>query len=189
MLDKKYWKIIFIAMVAAQLYFPLQMIWSSEKTISEGTEYKFKTVPVDPYDPFRGKYISLRYEIEREKFDIDSPVRRGQVLYALLDIDQDGYARVSKVSLDKPTDDGVDYIKVTSQTRANDQIVLRVPFDRFYMEESLALPAEEYVRSIRRDTTQNVYGLVRVLGDNAILTNIIINGEPIADVVRREMSK
>jgi len=184
MLDKKYWKIIFIIMAAAQLYFPLQLIWSSEQAIKEGTVYKFKTVPVDPFDPFRGKYIRLRFDVEREKFNFGSSVSRNREIYALLDKDAEGYASVSEVRLEKPDDD-IDYVKVTGRSVGNNQINIDLPFDRFYMEESLALPAEQYVRSRQRDSTEVVYGLVHVLDDQAVLSNIMVNDEPIADVVRR----
>jgi uncharacterized membrane-anchored protein len=51
--------------VIAQLYVPLQMMFNQEDIMKTGTEFKFQTAPIDPYDPFRGKYITLFFK-ERE---------------------------------------------------------------------------------------------------------------------------
>ena len=51
----------FILMVLAQLYVPASMIFQKERVITQGTAYKFRTAPIDPNDPFRGKYITLSF--------------------------------------------------------------------------------------------------------------------------------
>ena len=49
--------ILFIIVVCAQLFVPSQMIFQQEDVLKTGTAFKFKTQPVDPSDPFKGKYI------------------------------------------------------------------------------------------------------------------------------------
>ena len=53
---------VFVLVALMQLFVPANMIWSREKVLNEGKIYKFKTAPIDPNDPFRGKYISLNFE-------------------------------------------------------------------------------------------------------------------------------
>ena len=48
----------------AQIVVPAHMIYQQEDAIDTGVAYKFKTEPFDPSDPFRGKYITLNYEID-----------------------------------------------------------------------------------------------------------------------------
>ena len=55
--------IIFIVVGLVQLFVPANMILNEETILKSGTVYKFKTRPVDPNDPFKGKYINLNYQI------------------------------------------------------------------------------------------------------------------------------
>lgn len=54
---------VFVALVAAQALLPLALIGWNEQALASGTRVTLRTVPVDPVDPFRGRYVTLRYEI------------------------------------------------------------------------------------------------------------------------------
>jgi uncharacterized membrane-anchored protein len=56
-------RIAFAVLVAAQLVVPLALIGVNEVALATGTEVTLATTPVDPLDPFRGRYVELRYEI------------------------------------------------------------------------------------------------------------------------------
>ncbi|MFE3848617.1 GDYXXLXY domain-containing protein [Flavobacterium sp. LB3P45] len=47
------------------MFVPLQMIFNQENIINTGTKFKFQTVPLDPHDAFRGKYITLFVKEEK----------------------------------------------------------------------------------------------------------------------------
>ena len=42
----------FILMVLVQWAVPLRTVWKSQGTIENGKVFKFRTVPIDPNDPF-----------------------------------------------------------------------------------------------------------------------------------------
>ena len=46
---------VFILVALVQLFVPAKMILDREDILDMGKEYKFKTEPIDPNDPFRGK--------------------------------------------------------------------------------------------------------------------------------------
>jgi uncharacterized membrane-anchored protein len=56
-------RLAFFALVAAQLILPLGMIGANELALATGTKVTLATAPVDPLDPFRGRYVALDYEI------------------------------------------------------------------------------------------------------------------------------
>src|SRR5690554_461138 len=60
--NKKFLFIAFILVAIIQLAVPAKMIWDKENVLKSGKEFKFETAPVDPTDPFRGKYIALNYK-------------------------------------------------------------------------------------------------------------------------------
>lgn len=54
MTNKKTLLSVFILVAIVQLYVPAKMILDREDILDTGKEYKFKTEPIDPNDPFRG---------------------------------------------------------------------------------------------------------------------------------------
>ena len=58
-------RLLFVALVAAQAILPLTLIAWNEQALASGTHVTLKTAPVDPLDPFRGRYVTLSYEISR----------------------------------------------------------------------------------------------------------------------------
>ncbi|MBD3630845.1 GDYXXLXY domain-containing protein [Cyclobacterium sp.] len=59
MANKKIVLPVFVLIALLQLYLPAKMILDREDILHKGKEYKFKTQPIDPNDPFRGKFIAL----------------------------------------------------------------------------------------------------------------------------------
>lgn len=53
----------FVLVVALQLLLPLALIGWNEVALARGTEVTLRTVPVDPIDLVRGRYVTLRYPI------------------------------------------------------------------------------------------------------------------------------
>lgn len=58
-------KIWFVAAVALQIVILLVMIGMKWSTLTYGTKIMLKTLPVDPWDPLRGDYVILNYEISQ----------------------------------------------------------------------------------------------------------------------------
>lgn len=179
----------FVLMVAAQWYAPLSMVYDAEKVVDEGTEYKFKTAPVDPSDPFRGKYITLNFEAETyyPADTTEAHLPEQKEIYAVLTRDPAGYATVLQLLESRPPD-GLDYMTteiyyVYRNADTNEPVIsLNFPFTRFYMEESKASEAERLFWG--RDTTSVYWAKVSVHNGNTTLTDVMVNDRSIVDVVR-----
>ena len=103
-------------MVLAQLYVPTKMILDKEKIISEGTVFRFKTAPMDPTDPFRGKYVRLRFEDLSVDIDTSGNWSYNEKGYAILDTDDEGFVYAKKVSKVEPTETR-DYLQTEVRIR------------------------------------------------------------------------
>ena len=57
---KKILLFVLILVLTVQLFVPLYMIWERYDILKNGTEVKFKITMYDPYDAFRGRYVSIR---------------------------------------------------------------------------------------------------------------------------------
>lgn len=178
---------IFVALALVQLFVPAQMIWGREKVINEGVSYKFKTRPVDPNDPFRGKYIILNYELDAA-ITKDTLWNRNEDIYIKLSKDSLGFAVISAVSHSK-FEIPDDFVKAKVQWYdSNDhEVNFSFEFNRYYMEESKAYDAEQvYVKSLRDSLPENdTYAIVFVKDGEAVLTDVMVNEVSIKDYVEK----
>jgi uncharacterized membrane-anchored protein len=75
-------RLLFCALVAVQALVPLGLIGWNELALARGTEVTLRTVPVDPIDLFRGRYVTLNYEISR--VPVDPGTAEGETVYVRL---------------------------------------------------------------------------------------------------------
>ena len=75
-------RLAFLVAVAAQAVLPLGLIGWNELELARGTEVRLRTIPVDPLDPFRGRYVRLRYEIS--SLPVAGHAVRGATVYVPL---------------------------------------------------------------------------------------------------------
>ncbi len=184
--NKKLILYVFILVALVQLYLPAKMILDKEKAISSGTEYKFKTAPVDPNDPFRGKYITLSFEENQFMVTDESEWTYGEDVYVILTTDDEGYAKINYVSKTEPFDDE-DFVKakISNASFFNvRKLSIDYPFNRFYMEESKALEAEIAYAETWGNDASVTYALVNVKGNEAVLTDVLIDGVSILEIVK-----
>ncbi|WP_197077361.1 GDYXXLXY domain-containing protein [Lacinutrix sp. Hel_I_90] len=173
---------LFVALAITQLFVPVHMIFGEENVLNTGKAYKFKTAPVDPSDPYRGKYITLQYDINSITTN-DSIWKRNEAIYVYIEEDSLGFAELVKVS---KTPLAIENDYVIAEVNWYDDYVKKVnfqlPFNRFYMEESKAKPAELAFRKAQRDSLpNNVYALVFIKEGKAVLQDVFINDIPIAE--------
>lgn len=179
--------IAFAVTIIAQAFIPLKMIFDSEITGKYGTVYKFKTSPVDPNDPFRGKYIVLDFEADKIT-DTLNTWHSGEQIYVTLARDADGFAWVKGVHREIPETET--YIATYVDYFDGTDLIIDLPFNRFYMEESKAYEAETgYRKYSDQKKAKPAYALVAIKNGNAVLKDVIIDDIPIKDYVIRERKK
>ena len=175
-------------MVIIQLYVPVRMISNKEAVLAGGKEFKFRTAPIDPNDPFRGKYITLSFDENSAKVVNADEWKQGDPIFVSLMEDDLGFAKILSVSKKKPMNDE-DYVAASIGYIINDTlstVTIEYPFNRFYMEESKAKGAEDAYREASRDTTQVTYVLVSIKNGEAVIKDVLINGVPINEVVKSQ---
>lgn len=183
---KYYLIVLFGAMCIAQWYVPVSMILEQEDILSNGAVYRFKTAPVDPNDPFRGKYITLNFDAETYKNPNGREWDGDQKVYVILEKDKDGFAAISEITDVQPGMD-VDFFPARVRYANEEEVELQFPFDRFYLEESKAKPAEEtYAESNTPNEDGSVkiaHAVVRIKNGKAALEDVRIDDRSIVDIV------
>lgn len=171
----------FFIMCLVQLYVPVSMILNREEVLADGNLYKFHCRPVDPNDPFRGKFVVLGFE--EDNFDIVSKWEKGNILYAILERDENGFAKIVNVMEDIPEKE--DYIEVKVSYNSGNNLRFELPFNRYYIEESKAKAAEDIFRS-RPDVA---VAFVYVNQGTAVLKKVMIGNRTIEEAAEEFMNK
>ena len=179
---------LFIVVAIVQVAVPAGIIWRYEYTLRTGEAYRFRTAPVDPYDAFRGRYVALRFASVTVPLQAAQPVTYGQEVYAILEYGADGFAQFAKATTVLPEHQDYLLLEVQGQDTTQKTVTVTLPFDRFYMEETIAPQAEQVYREHTRRGQQDASVIVRVRDGRGVIENVYIGDTPLADVVRQQPS-
>ena len=178
---------VFAVAAVAQWLLPLAGIWQHERVIARGTLLRIECGAPDPYDPLRGRYLAVRPGQSSVSEPEGFPRGGGLVpVWATLEAGDDGLARIKSVSLEPVSGPTVIPLMARFQgtTNGTDMIWLEWPFDRFYLNERLAPDVDKLVAERRRDGKQTV-AEVRLLDGRAVLTDILLDGVSVRELVRQ----
>ncbi len=183
-MKKEYIVGLFAGLICLQIIVPVSMIVKRESTLRNGAAFRFKTAPIDPYDAFRGRYVALRVEVNKVSKPEGVDVKHRQKVFAQLTVDENGLAKVSGISLEKPKDPA--YLTATVAYPMGNDVTLRLPIDRYYMEEKAAPRAEQVYREHSRRDKQDAYVIVRVMDGFAVVEGLYVGDRRIEDLVRQK---
>lgn len=176
-------KLLFLILCVVQLAVPGYMIYEQNQILSEGKVYKFETRPIDPYDPFRGRYATLTYTINATPIPSDEKLQRDDWVYAVLAEDDSGFAIFTSLVTEEPNP-SQDYIKLQVGWGSIERgYNVKIPFNRYYAPEDAAPKIESSVR--RRQREENVYAEISVLDGKATLKELYVEGIPVMDYIRQ----
>lgn len=185
---KKYAMLLVILIFAAQWAVPVMMIVQQETVLRKGVTYRFRTAPVDPYDAFRGRYVRLQFPNAMfASSNLSVNVTRGQRVFVRVEQGSDGFAQLVDLA-DAPPQDG-DYLRLKVSSTHSGQVWVRLPFDRFYMEESEAPEAERLQPTFREREERDAWASVQLYKGRAVLEDVYVDGKPIRERVREERMK
>ncbi|MBK7105087.1 MAG: GDYXXLXY domain-containing protein [Ignavibacteriae bacterium] len=175
---------IFLLVVFVQLFVPVKIIYDSEEIISNGTEFKFRTAPIDPIDPFRGKYIFLQFKENTVNVESEKDWKIGESIFALIENDKNGFAKIKSIEKTEPLEN-LNFVNVKITSIFQNKIIIQYPFNRFYMEETKAGKAETIYNNSIFDTTKITYALVSIKNGNSIIQNIFVDDVPINNFLQK----
>lgn len=177
----------FLIMAYAQWFVPGNMIWGRQRVLDKGKVYKFQTQPIDPVNPFKGRYVSLNFSSNSFRTGKKHGLNYGQKVYIQPGIDSSGFA-VIKSLLKKPPA-GTDYIEA-SVDYINDWnadsvavIYIKYPFEEFYMEEFKAPKAEKLYWDTATDHSKT-FAVIKAFKGDCVIEDLYINNKPIGELIK-----
>ena len=191
--------LLFGLLIVAQVAVPLRMIQQHETVLREGELFRFKTEPIDPVDPFQGRYVWLRIEDDFVPMSeaVTDAIDYKATGYALLNVDEQGFAKFTDWSSERPTQT-TNYLKTKSRgqavnweqladgnrTRVHQGLGIDIPFTRFYMDEAKAPRAERLAHEATRN--EDCWVEVRIFNGSAVIEDVIAEGQSLRDLASIE---
>lgn len=177
----------FLCIALIQIAMPVSMIAQREITLRNGRQFRFRTMPVDPYDAFRGRYVALR--IEQTNVPLINKIKfvSNQKVYVRIEENDQGFTNMTEVTVNRP--EGYDYLQARVDYVFRKKIYLRLPFDRYYLDENIAPAAEQAYREHSRRGRQDAFVTVRVKSGFAVLEELYIGEMPITDFILKKQNR
>jgi hypothetical protein len=177
--------LVFLLAAVVQWAVPLAGVWQHERVVARGGIIRIPCNAPDPYDALRGRYLAVRPAEMRFPAPAGMPDRDGVPVWATLVADADGLSRIESLSLEPVSGPTVIRLVAGRGWREDDAVTIEWPFDRFYLNERLAPDADRIVAERFREGNKPVAEL-RLLDGRAVLTDILVDGTSIREVVRQQ---
>ncbi|ATB70426.1 hypothetical protein SJPD1_2330 [Sulfurospirillum diekertiae] len=162
-------------------------ILSYERILKEGEVFYLKVSPLDPYDPFRGRYVTLRFDTATK-----APLAEGEAMrerpkaYAIFE-HSDQKDNIKEIRFTKPLSGNFLEVNVEPRYQSMPQkedvsklVYFSLPFDRFYMREELAPKAEKV---LRQNSGITVSAKLRILEGKGVIEDLMVADTPLSQFV------
>ncbi len=117
----------------------LSFLWG--RAYIDGTKILLATRPIDPFDPLRGQYIDIRYEISQMPIiagaEVNSPV------YVLLSPDQEGIFRLVGAIQDQPVSGS--FLRGYVERIDGDQMFVKYGIEQYFFERQAKFSTDRIV--------------------------------------------
>lgn len=168
--------VLLCVLFAVQLATPAAMLMRQEMVLDRGERFRFVCAPVDPADVLRGRYVALGFEASSVDIENGLVFQPGETVYVRITRGDDGFARLSDPARTPPANGP--YLRATTRWGGGGGLRLQLPFDRYYLEESMAPEIERKYRDRLREGVE-AYADVRVLDGRAALEEVYLDGVPL----------
>ena len=177
----------FLLLAAAVLAMPLGMIGQHEWTLRHGQAFSFPLQLVDPADPFHGRYLALSFKSPTAAIPPGVAMRYRDTAYALVYQAQNGTGTFTEIRQEPP--ENHPYMQVIVRGIKDGRAILRIPVDRFYLNERLAPAAEAAYRQALRKDQKEAWAVVRLWKGMAVLEDVMVDGKPLLQFAREAVAK
>ena len=175
MIDTQHRK-LFVGAVIAQVFALGLLTLAPLNTLATGKVYTFETIPVDPWDMFRGEYVRLAYPFNRIPTKL--PFTRGQKIYSVLSQDRDGKWQAVRFAAHKlKAGDREVVLAGTVGYASMDFVDVSYGIEQVFVPEGTGKEAER-ARSLKIDVAVSADGNAVLLVD-VIVVLLSVSGRPL----------
>ncbi|HAN09845.1 MAG TPA: hypothetical protein DCP90_04445 [Clostridiales bacterium] len=198
---KKFKLLIITIILIVQLLIPASMIYSEEIISIVGDEISLEIEPVDPYDYFRGRYLSIRpieTKVVYQQFtqDLKDELRNRATssssnyfydnikCYITFKKGQDGMHTIDQVTFEKPKNTR-SYLKATINNiweSNGKEIHVNYSMNQFFINEDFALKSEDTIRNLPQGT--KAYIKAKINDGDFVIENLYVGDKNIYEYLK-----
>ena len=183
--------VLFAVVAVVQLAVAGGAVFRSELALRTGEVFRFRIEPVDPVDAFRGRYLAIRFALDRAPVPDGFELKSRQWVFVPLRVDRDGLAAFGTAAIEPP--EAVPYLRLRSRGIYPDddgelRLWVTLPFTRFYLNEDVTPEAERMVWSGPQGQHEASV-TVRVRKGVGVLEELYIDDAPIAQWLAEHASE
>lgn len=171
---------LFIAVALVQAAAPLYMAWRWENILQTGRQFYWQTVPIDPYNAFKGRYVALRFKENTGPIIDNTDIASERMLYAVIAENDAGQAYISGITANRPAQG--DYVKVKAYRKDKNTAYVILPFTRYYLPEDMA-PAADAV--YRGNAGKTGIAAVRIKDGYGVVEQLYIGEKTLLEFLRQ----
>lgn len=176
----------FGVLAMAQWAAPASMIYQHEAALTQGEPIKIKCQPIDPADPFRGRYVTINLDLGAPRLPEGEALLAPEKRWVTLEPDEEGFYRWGVAHAERPASGVYTQAEVWMGWQNDGESLQAVqPLDRFYMNEWRAPEAEAAYFDAMRETPANCYVLVRVRNGLMVFEELYLDGLPIGEYLQK----
>ncbi len=182
--------VFFVLAFAAALYYPVRKVLAVERPAVPPSELRFRVRGYDPRDLARGHYLRLDTFVELKLTEADC-MRQKNILkgcaraFAVLETGEDGVTAAKALTPVAPA--GKPFVAIRKfwfgEGEKDNEMFLSfaLPFDRYYLNEKLAKPAEKLLREAAAAKKPAVLVVAVYADGNYAVKNLLIDGKPLRE--------
>ncbi|MDH4472730.1 MAG: GDYXXLXY domain-containing protein [Fluviicola sp.] len=172
-------KIIFSAFALIVLLIPMYMIFQSEDVLTNGHRHKLRLQGYDPLDPFRGKFLRLRFE---NRVPYEAGLKEGDIGFVLLEKDTSGFSYFSYVQKNRPSHS--DYVEAKVELIYAERASMDFDnLNKFFINEDKAKEAEVILSDYTDMASDKIYLTIRILDGEARIEDIIVKAKTLLNYI------
>lgn len=160
-MDSKLKKEVIGIVLALMIFFAIiiSFVLYNQLPLSNGKTIVLDTAPVDPFDPFRGQYMIINYEISTFP---NKDFKQGDTVYVSLKEDAEGIWRFVDSSKVKPSSG--DFIKGKVTNVFSNDVRVDYGIEQFFFEKDAKVPTQDITVEVKV-TDSGRAALVQLLQD------------------------
>lgn len=184
---RKMMLIALLMLAFAQWVVPGKMLWDKYMVTKHGTLYKFQSAPVDPVNPFKGRYVRLNFSETQYAAKKGHGLQNGQKIFVEFTVDETGFAHIGSLRKIPPAEN--QYVAATINYINNwdkehgDIIHIKYPFEEYYTQEFNAPKIEKLYQDSSMQP-ERTYALVNIYKGDAVIEKFYINDQPVESLLK-----
>ncbi|MGP1560585.1 MAG: GDYXXLXY domain-containing protein [Helicobacteraceae bacterium] len=168
-----------------QMIFLGALLLTYENVLARGKTVFLNARIIDPAEVFKGRFLSLRTDLDTLDVNLSQDLPASGKVFVVFKEDGGGELKISSIETNEPEQD-LTYLATQASSVFSYKIRLKTPLDRYYMNERLAVMAND-MRRLDLKTPLRVRA--KILRGRGTIDGLYVGDETIENYLKNTQRK